>query len=92
MMAVNNEVGTILPVDAAAGAIAAVQAPALLHVDAVQAYGRLSLNPARQGIDLMTVSAHKIHGPKGAGALYIACLLYTSLAARRGLVVDELSK
>ena len=72
MMAVNNEVGTILPVDAAAGAIAAVQAPALLHVDAVQAYGRLSLNPARQGIDLMTVSAHKIHGPKGAGALYIA--------------------
>ena len=72
MMAVNNEVGTILPVDAAAGAIAAVQAPALLHVDAVQAYGRLPLNPARRGIDLMTVSAHKIHGPKGAGALYIA--------------------
>lgn len=72
MMAVNNEVGTLLPIDAAAEAIAAVRAPALLHVDAVQAYGKLPLNPARRGIDLMTVSAHKIHGPKGAGALFIA--------------------
>lgn len=72
MMAVNNEVGTVLPVDAAVEAIAASRAPALLHVDAVQAYGKLPLNPARRGIDLMTVSAHKIHGPKGAGALYIA--------------------
>lgn len=71
LMAVNNEVGTILPVEAARDAIREQNAPALLHVDAVQAYGKLPLAPGRQGIDLMTVSAHKIHGPKGAGALYI---------------------
>lgn len=72
LMAVNNEIGTILPVETAADAIAGVRAPALLHVDAVQAYGKMPLNPSRCGIDLMTVSAHKIHGPKGAGALFVA--------------------
>lgn len=71
MMAVNNEVGSILPIDAARTAIDRAQAPALLHVDAVQAFGKLNLRPGRRGIDLMTVSSHKIHGPKGAGALFI---------------------
>lgn len=71
MMRVNNEVGSILPVEAAAKAIAAAKAPALLHVDAVQAFGKLPLNPAKMKVDLMSVSAHKIHGPKGSGALYI---------------------
>ena len=71
IMRVNNEVGSILPVEAAAAAIAAVKAPALLHVDAVQAFGKLPLNPAKLKADLMSVSAHKIHGPKGVGALYI---------------------
>lgn len=71
MMRVNNEVGTILPVEAAAEAIRAAGAPALLHVDAVQAFGKLPLRPEKMGIDLMSVSAHKIHGPKGVGALYV---------------------
>lgn len=72
MMAVNNEVGTILPIEAAAQAIAQANAPALLHVDAVQAFGKLPLKPAKSKVDLMSVSAHKIHGPKGVGALFVA--------------------
>lgn len=71
MMAVNNEVGSLLPVAEAARAIAAKKAPALLHVDAVQAFGKIALRPLRDHIDLMTVSAHKIHGPKGVGALFV---------------------
>lgn len=71
MMAVNNEVGSILPVEAAARAIRRNKSRTLLHVDAVQAFGKMTLRPERMGIDLLTVSAHKIHGPKGAGALYI---------------------
>lgn len=72
VMAVNNEVGTIQPVEAARQAIKAKKAPALLHVDAVQAFGKLPMKATRMGVDLMTMSAHKIHGPKGVGALYIA--------------------
>ncbi len=71
MMAVNNEVGSILPLEAAARAIREKGAPALFHVDAVQAFGKLPLRPNQAGVDLMTVSGHKIHGPKGIGALYI---------------------
>ncbi|MCL2299778.1 MAG: cysteine desulfurase, partial [Firmicutes bacterium] len=71
LMAVNNEVGTLQPVDAVRRALRQVNAPALVHCDAVQAYGKLPVNPQRMGADLITVSAHKIHGPKGAGALYV---------------------
>lgn len=71
MMLVNNEVGSIMPAAAAAAAIKAKKAPALLHVDAVQAFGKLPFSPAKLGADLMSVSSHKIHGPKGSGALYI---------------------
>lgn len=71
MMWVNNEVGSILPLEAVSAAIAAAKAPALFHVDAVQALGKLSIKPAKLKIDLMSMSAHKIHGPKGVGALYL---------------------
>lgn len=71
MMCVNNEVGSILPLEAAGAAIAAAKSPALFHVDAVQAFGKLPIKLAKLKIDLMSVSAHKIHGPKGVGALYI---------------------
>lgn len=71
IMLVNNETGAIQPVAAAARAIKAASAPALLHCDAVQAFGKIEINAARLGADLITVSGHKIHGPKGIGALYI---------------------
>ncbi|MFU0832126.1 MAG: cysteine desulfurase [Oscillospiraceae bacterium] len=71
LMYVNNEVGSILPVETAAQAVRAAGAPALVHVDAVQAFGKIPLRPRQAGIDLLSVSAHKIHGPKGAGALYV---------------------
>lgn len=71
IMAVNNEVGTIEPIEEIAKIVRRKSSPALVHVDAVQAFGKLPLSPKKLGIDLMTVSSHKIHGPKGVGALFI---------------------
>lgn len=71
MMLVNNEVGTIMPVQAAKRAAMMARSPALIHCDAVQAFGKMPIKPALLGVDLMTISSHKIHGPKGVGALYI---------------------
>ena len=71
MMYVNNETGYILPVEACKRAIKNAGAPALLHSDAVQAFGKLPIKLKNSGIDLLTISGHKIHAPKGVGALYI---------------------
>lgn len=72
MMYVNNEVGSILPVKAIKKAVKRASSPALIHIDCVQAYGKMNVNPKKLGADLVTVTAHKIHGPKGVGALYIS--------------------
>ncbi len=70
-MYVNNELGTILPVERIQRIIKKKNAPALFHCDAVQGYGKLPIKVKKLGCDLLTVSAHKIHGPKGCGALFI---------------------
>ena len=70
-MAVNNEVGSIQPVEEIAKIIKRKNSPALFHIDAVQAFGKIILNARKLGADLISVSSHKIHGPKGVGALYI---------------------
>ena len=71
MMLVNNELGTLLPVREAAAAIRAAGSPALLHTDAVQAFLKVPFTPRDLGVDLLTISGHKVRAPKGIGALYI---------------------
>ena len=71
IMAVNNEVGTIQPIEELSKIVKRKSSPALIHVDALQAFGKIPLNPKKCGIDLMTVSSHKLHGPKGTGALFV---------------------
>ena len=71
MMYINNEVGTILPVDKIKKICTAKNAPAVIHIDCVQAFGKIPIKPKKLGADIVTITAHKIHGPKGCGAIYI---------------------
>ena len=71
VMLVNNEIGSRFPLEQAVSAIRRVAPKAHIHCDAVQAAGKLPIRVGRWGIDSMAVSAHKIHGPKGVGALYL---------------------
>lgn len=71
VMYVNNEIGAIEPVEEISRIIKAKNKDILFHVDAIQAYTKLRINPKSQGIDMLSASGHKFHGPKGVGFLYI---------------------
>ena len=71
IMQVNNEIGAVMPVEEAGRLIKEINPNTLFHVDAIQSYGRLHISPKNMNCDLLSVSGHKIHGPKGSGFLYI---------------------
>ena len=71
VMAVNNEIGAVEPIAELAEITHSFKKDILFHTDAIQAYGKIPIFPGRMGIDLMSVSGHKLNAPKGSGFLYI---------------------
>ena len=71
IMQVNNEIGAVMPVEESGKLIKEINPGTLFHVDAIQSYGKLHISPKNMNCDLLSVSGHKIHGPKGSGFLYI---------------------
>ncbi len=71
LMYVNNETGAIQPVEKIPRIIKRKNAPAVFHIDAVQAFGKLPIKNTKLKADMISITAHKIYGPKGVGALYI---------------------
>lgn len=71
LMMVNNEIGAVEPIEEAVKVIKTKNPNTLVHVDAIQAYGKYRIYPKKIGVDLLSVSGHKIHAPKGTGFLFI---------------------
>lgn len=71
IMYVNNEIGAVQPIEQISKIVKDNNPKTILHVDAVQAYGKFKINPSKIKIDLLSISGHKIHGPKGIGILYV---------------------